>query len=72
MLVLGRAIHSLAKLGEELYVESSANDLSFRVVNSSKTAYASFSFSDDFFSFFTGGYSENPNNSKWLHIRLDK
>lgn len=50
--VLGRAIHSLAKLGDELYVESSQADLSFRTVNMSKTAYASFTFSIDFFSFF--------------------
>ncbi|KAK6640694.1 hypothetical protein RUM44_012391 [Polyplax serrata] len=51
--VLGRAIHSLAKLGDDLYIESIENELFFRTVNLSKTAYASFSFSSNFFLYFS-------------------
>lgn len=61
-LVLGRAIHSLAKLGDDLYIESIENELFFRTVNLSKTAYASFSFSSNFFLYFSSEKSGRCGN----------
>jgi hypothetical protein len=50
MLVLARAIHALCRIGDELYVEPEPAKLSFRAVSASKSAYASFTFSESFFS----------------------
>ncbi|KAJ9577805.1 hypothetical protein L9F63_005624, partial [Diploptera punctata] len=47
---LGRAIHALCRIGDELYVEPEPSKLSFRAVSSSKSAYASFTFFESFFS----------------------
>ncbi|ROT76528.1 hypothetical protein C7M84_004896 [Penaeus vannamei] len=53
--VFGRAIHSLAKIGEELYVEPSSKGVAFRTVNSSRSAFASYTFSSGFFSQYDDG-----------------
>ncbi|XP_021916807.1 cell cycle checkpoint control protein RAD9A isoform X2 [Zootermopsis nevadensis] len=50
--VLARAIHALCRIGDELYVEPEPAKLSFRAVSASKSAYASFSFSESFFSYY--------------------
>ncbi|XP_046386202.1 cell cycle checkpoint control protein RAD9A [Ischnura elegans] len=47
--VLARAIHALAKIGDELYIEPLPEGISFRTVNSSRSAYASFNFAPSFF-----------------------
>lgn len=52
ILVLARAIHALCRIGDELYVEPEPAKLSFRAVSASKSAYASFSFSESFFSYY--------------------
>lgn len=52
MLVLARAIHALCRIGDELYVEPEPAKLSFRAVSASKSAYASFTFSESFFSYY--------------------
>nr|SVE73091.1 EOG090X0A9P [Ceriodaphnia reticulata] len=47
--VLARAIHSLAKIGDELHIEPTENGLTLKTVNSSKSAYSAFSFHVPFF-----------------------
>ncbi|XP_042210464.1 cell cycle checkpoint control protein RAD9A-like isoform X2 [Homarus americanus] len=53
--VFGRAIHSLARIGEELYVEPYPTGVYFRAVNSSRSAFASFHFGSRFFAHYNDG-----------------
>lgn len=50
--VLARAIHALCRIGDELYVEPEPTKISFRAVGASKSAYASFTFFESFFSYY--------------------
>lgn len=50
--VLARAIHALCRIGDELYVEPEPAKISFRAVSASKSAYASFTFFESFFSYY--------------------
>lgn len=49
MKVLAKAIHSLSRIGEELYLEPVDDGLALRSVNSSRSAFASFQLSPLFF-----------------------
>ncbi|XP_012253809.2 cell cycle checkpoint control protein RAD9A [Athalia rosae] len=62
--ILAKAIQSLAKIGDEMYVEPQDNGLSFRTVNMAKSAYASFMFYDKYFSFYTFGDLEQEDALK--------
>ncbi|KAK4010634.1 cell cycle checkpoint control protein RAD9A isoform X2 [Daphnia magna] len=47
--VLARAIHCLAKIGDELHIEPTENGLTLKTVNASKSAYSAFNFHLPFF-----------------------
>uniref|UniRef100_A0A8C5T662 Cell cycle checkpoint control protein RAD9A n=1 Tax=Malurus cyaneus samueli TaxID=2593467 RepID=A0A8C5T662_9PASS len=53
--VLGRAVHSLSRIGDELYLEPTESGLSLRAVNSSRSAFASFLFAPLFFELYEPG-----------------
>jgi len=48
--LLGKAIHCLAKVGDEVYLEPTKDSLALRTVNSCRSAYATFNFGSSFFS----------------------
>lgn len=50
--LLGKAIHALAKVGEELYLEPVPDGLCVRTVNSSRSAVMTFKFYKEFFDTF--------------------
>ncbi|XP_048734416.1 cell cycle checkpoint control protein RAD9A-like [Ostrea edulis] len=67
--VFGRAIHSLAKIGEELYIEPLPHGLALRTVNSSRSAYACFLFSPTFFQNYDDGSPETSSQDSEDVIR---
>ncbi|XP_037092444.1 LOW QUALITY PROTEIN: cell cycle checkpoint control protein RAD9A-like [Pollicipes pollicipes] len=53
--VLGRAVHALARIGDELYVDPDPDVVSLRTVNSSRSAYASVALQRPFFAQYAAG-----------------
>ncbi|XP_078036615.1 cell cycle checkpoint control protein Rad9 [Augochlora pura] len=53
--VLAKAIHALAKIGDEMYIEPQSNAISFRTINLASSAYADFTFYETYFSYYVYG-----------------
>ncbi|KAM5317465.1 cell cycle checkpoint control protein RAD9A isoform 2-T2 [Glossophaga mutica] len=71
--VLGRAVHSLSRIGDELYLEPLEDGLSLRTVNSSRSAYACFLFSPLFFQLYQAASpGQDPPRCKILMKTVDK
>ena len=47
--VFAKALHSLAKIGEDLYLEPRVEGLSMRTMNSARSAFLTYSFCSSFF-----------------------
>ncbi|XP_012532856.2 cell cycle checkpoint control protein RAD9A [Monomorium pharaonis] len=62
--ILARAIHTLAKIGDEIYVNPQKESISFRTVNMAKSAYSDFTFHKSFFSYYTLGNLEEEEAQK--------
>ncbi|XP_043274572.1 cell cycle checkpoint control protein RAD9A [Venturia canescens] len=62
--ILGRAIHALAKISEEMYVEPREESLSFRSVSPTNSAYCDFTFQDSYFTFYSFGNLEEEDALK--------
>ena len=52
---MAKAIHTLAKIGDEMYVNPQEEAISFRTVNMAKSAYSDFTFHRNFFSYYDLG-----------------
>ena len=63
-LVIARAIHSLAKIGEDLYLDPNEEGLAIRAANSGKSAFVSYFFKASFFSAYSPKTSMNINDSQ--------
>uniref|UniRef100_A0A023F055 Cell cycle checkpoint control protein RAD9A n=1 Tax=Triatoma infestans TaxID=30076 RepID=A0A023F055_TRIIF len=50
--ILARAIHSLSKIGDEMFIEPTCEEMTFRTVNMAQSAFAEFKMSQCFFSSF--------------------
>ncbi|XP_019646662.1 PREDICTED: cell cycle checkpoint control protein RAD9A-like [Branchiostoma belcheri] len=55
--VFGKAIHSLSKIGEELYLEPLEHGLALRTVNVARSAYGCFVFAPEFFYHYDNSWS---------------
>ncbi|KAM4845105.1 cell cycle checkpoint control protein RAD9A [Thomomys bottae] len=64
--VLGKAVHSLSRIGDELYLEPLDDGLSLRTVNSSRSAYACFLFAPLFFQ----QYQVNASDQDTLRCKI--
>lgn len=74
--ILGRALHALARIGEELYLEPLNGGLTFRTVHSNHSVYAEVHFTNQFFTYYncptqSGAQSEDDEETDALKCRIN-
>lgn len=62
--MLGKAIQTLSRIGDELYVEPHADGIYFRTVNAQRSAFATFNFSRSFFLYYSVSDDDNAGSSQ--------
>ena len=70
MKIFARAIHCLARMGLEIYVEPLEKGLSLRSVNTTRSAYACFIFQTSFFQTYDDGNSDDESSDEGLKCKL--
>jgi len=70
--VLSRALNTMCRIGEDLYIEPNPSQLVMHTTNSWHTVYAWFTFDSSFFSsyYFTEDDEQNSENSLKCKISL--
>lgn len=66
----GKAIHCLAKIGDELYIEALQNGLALKTVNNARSAYACFLFQRGFFHSYSDGREKAKDGEESLKCRI--
>lgn len=73
VLVLAKAIHALAKIGDEMYVQPQEDSISFRAVSMSNSAYVQFTMFKNYFSYYTFGDLQDEDTLKCkISMRVSK
>lgn len=62
--IVARAVHSLAKVGDEIFIQPAEDELLFRTINSAKSAFAEFRMCRSFFSSFSFPTPQNDTECK--------
>ena len=62
--VFVRALHALARIGDDLYLDSQVDGLALRTTNVSRSAFASFLFDPNFFVEYNDKEEEEQQNDK--------
>ncbi|XP_026521435.1 cell cycle checkpoint control protein RAD9A [Notechis scutatus] len=60
---LGKAVHALSRIGDEIYIEPLEEGLSLRAINTSRSAYACFLFTSLFFQHYQAGESGSDSDA---------
>uniref|UniRef100_A0A670ZNN9 Cell cycle checkpoint control protein RAD9A n=1 Tax=Pseudonaja textilis TaxID=8673 RepID=A0A670ZNN9_PSETE len=61
MVMFGRALHAIARISDEFWIDPKENGLFLKTVNSSRSAYACVFFSSTFFQNYSYGNERSPN-----------
>lgn len=67
VLVLGKALQSLAKIGDELFIEAKSDQLTLLTFNQSKTICGQFHMLDSFFTLYN--VKDEPSVSCKIHMK---
>ncbi|CAH1389731.1 unnamed protein product [Nezara viridula] len=62
--IVARAVHSLAKVGDEIFIQPAEDELLFRTINAAKSAFAEFRMCRSFFSSFSFSPPQNDTECK--------